>query len=518
MERIWKSLTVVVVVAFLVAIPKTSLAEEGEKECGFVTRLSTWNPIKDNFSKPLMENIPNFEIQGFIQNITSMSIYKNVNEGRNLASTDTAFQRIEWLFELEPRYMPTPNIQLLAKIEWLYNTAYDWDGGFADGYGTSERRLNKYRRPIEFLREWYADYINGPVQVRVGRQQVVWGRVDGRQILDFIHGLDYTRWPAGISANPFVAFEQVRIPKFMTNIQYFPGDFQFQFLWIPDFEASWGPGFLNRYPYEFNPAPSAAASPIVRTTTTVKGPDPPARNWENSELGFMAKVIKEGWDLSAHYFWGFNNLPTVFIDTVTTMPRGAPSPANPILVNVLVDPLFKRVHRFGLGADKTWSMLGRQWAVKLEGRYSRNLFFATTDANPSLRGQKKADSLLTGIQIETYIFTNMGLILRWDHEQIFKYSQDLRTLTVQRQLRPSQDGVFFTVRKPIRATYDRLVLQNLLVYFDNGQWRLEPTMTYELTEDFKLMLGGHFFWGAPDEIYGQFARHDGIDFGVRWSF
>jgi len=499
---------VVFILALLVVIPKIGMSEE-KKDDGFMSWLSTWNPIKDHFSRPLQENIPNFEVRGFIQNMTSMSIYKNVNAERNLPRTDTAFQRIEWLFQLEPRYRPTPNLQFLAKVDWLYNTAYDWDKGFADSYATSERRLNKYRRAIEFLREWYVDYINGPVQARIGRQQVVWGRVDGRQILDFIHGVDFTRWPGGISTNPFVPVEQVRIPKFMTNIQYFPGDFQFQFLWIPDFEPSWGPGFLNRFPYEFNPAPPTTGV----TTITVKAPDPPARNLENSELGFMAKVIKEGWDISVHYFWGFNNLPTVFVDTVVTGP-----PPIPPTVDVTIDPLYKRVHRFGLGADKTWSMLGRQWAVKFEGRYARNLFFATVDTNPKLRGQKKADSLLTGLQFDTYILTNMGLVLRWDHEQIFKFSDDLRTLSVKRPLARHEDTITFVIRKPIRATYDRLVPMSVLIYVDGGHWRWEPNVTYELTEDFTLMLGGHFYWGQPDQLWGQFARHDGIDFGVKWNF
>jgi hypothetical protein len=57
-----------------------------------------------------------------------------------------------------------------------------------------------------------------------------------------------------------------------------------------------------------------------------------------------------------------------------------------------------------------------------------------------------------------------------------------------------------------------------LAYFDNGQWRWEPVITYELTPDCELMLGGHFFWGNPDQMFGQFSRYKGIDFGVKWDF
>ncbi len=522
MERILKSLTVVVVVALFLAFPRTSIAAEREEEGGFMTWLSTWNPIKDNFSKPLMENIPNFEIQGFIQNLNTLSIYKNVNKYRNIPlkdpafqDTNTSWQRIEWLLELEPRYRLTPELQFVLKAAYLYNAAYDWSAGFRGSYGNywSRSRLHHYRRATDILREYYGDYIKGPLQVRIGKQQVVWGRVDGRQILDMVHGSNYTR-QFELSINPFLSSEYFRIPKWMANIQYFPGDFQFQFLWIPDFEPSFGPNW-NGHLWEWNVRSPALPVPVTYITRPTKEP---ARSMDNSELGFMAKILREGWDVSIHYLYAFDTEPALFQDRNTII---FPTPT----FQVVTYPEHKRLHKFGVGADKTWSMLGRQWAVKFEGRYIRNQYYRTTVWNQQNRGVRRADSLLTGLQIETYVLTNMGLILRYDHQQIFKFHSELATKLGK--LKPNQEGIFFTVRKPIRKTYDRLLVNSLLVWVQDEGWRYEPVLTYELTEDFTLMLGGHFYWGVPDEdpshdkphqYYGQFRSHDGIDFGVKWNF
>ncbi|HIC91517.1 MAG TPA: hypothetical protein EYP21_05565 [Syntrophaceae bacterium] len=528
MDRKLKCLMVVFILTLLIVIPKIGISEE-EKDDGFMTWLSTWNPLREHFTEPLMERIPNFEIRGFIHNRNSMAIYRNVNKYRNqpmkqepFQDTDTAWQQLEWLIELEPRYKPTPNLQFVMKIDYLYNAAYDWCSGFRSSYGKtyydstanwSRSRLHYYRRATDILREYYIDYINGPVQVRLGKQQVVWGRVDGRQILDMVHGFDYTRYPFP-TINPLIPIEQQRVPKWMTNIQYFPGDFQFQFLWIPDFEPSFGANWKYS-PWEWNVRSRDMSA--RNTTYTTMETKRPARKMKNSELGFMAKVLKKGWDVSLHYLWAWDPAPALHYSA-----RGGA---------VRVYPIHHRMHKFGLGADRTWSMLGRQWAAKLEARYLRHerQKLATADWTAQNEQVKRIDHLTTGLQIETYVLTNMALILRWDHDQIFKYKGGM--MTKLGDLNNNLDGVYFTIRKPIRATYDRLIVNSLFIWVENEGYRYEPAISYELTEDCLLMLGGHFFWGAPDakevtqfyhspphQVHGQFRRHDGIDWGIRWNF
>ncbi|MDY6843868.1 MAG: hypothetical protein SVW57_07245, partial [Thermodesulfobacteriota bacterium] len=175
---------------------------------------------------------------------------------------------------------------------------------------------------------------------------------------------------------------------------------------------------------------------------------------------------------------------------------------------------------FGLGVDKTWAMCGRQWAAKFEGRYIKDRYYELNAAQytPQNRGYTKLDSLLTGIQLETYFLTNLTAILRWDIETRMRWHDYIRDLPVGKNIDRCQNGVYLTLMKPIIATHNRLNLRSMLIWVEAGGWRYEPAITYELSECLELMLAGYLYWGNYDEINGQFTKHDGGSFGIKYSF
>ena len=65
------------------------------------------------------------------------------------------------------------------------------------------------------MREWYADFFIGKkVTLRVGKQQVVWGKTDFFRGMDIIHGFDFT-WRSFLE----VENEQLRKPLILGNLQ-----------------------------------------------------------------------------------------------------------------------------------------------------------------------------------------------------------------------------------------------------------------------------------------------------------
>jgi hypothetical protein len=75
------------------------------------------------------------------------------------------------------------------------------------------------------------------------------------------------------------------------------------------------------------------------------------------------------------------------------------------------------------------------------------------------------------------------------------------------------------VLKPFEFTNDRLTLRSLWIWLSgDGGFRYEPNITYELSEKLTVLLGGHLYWGKPGGVFGQFARHDGVDLGVQYVF
>jgi len=97
--------------------------------------------------------------------------------------------------DLQTGYRVSPDLKFTVRNMFLYNSAYDWNDGFRNSFYDSMDTLHYYNSMDQIFREWYADYQVGGFQLRVGKQQVSWGRVDGRQILDMVHSFDYTWYP-----------------------------------------------------------------------------------------------------------------------------------------------------------------------------------------------------------------------------------------------------------------------------------------------------------------------------------
>jgi len=95
----------------------------------------------------------------------------------------------------------------------------------------------------------------------------------------------------------------------MVNADYFFKDYEFQFLWIPNFEPAFGPTVAGS-PWEFNPRAPSSMDRFSRISFA--DANKPARSFEDSQIGVKLGMMKSGWDLSLHYLWGWNETPTMF--------------------------------------------------------------------------------------------------------------------------------------------------------------------------------------------------------------
>ena len=89
----------------------------------------------------------------------------------------------------------------------------------------------------DWVRELYLDAAipmnkgNHELALRIGRQQVVWGRTDLFRVLDVVNPIDFSR------QNIYAEFEDSRIPMGMVNAEYRIGptnwfeDLNFQLIW-----------------------------------------------------------------------------------------------------------------------------------------------------------------------------------------------------------------------------------------------------------------------------------------------
>jgi len=107
--------------------------------------------------------------------------------------------------------------------------------GYLD-FSKNELRFPEFNDRADFLREIYIDAAvpvgaGRELAIRLGRQQVVWGRTDLFRVLDVINPVDYSR------NNIYDELEDIRIPMWMLVTEYRMGatgpfdDFNVQVVW-----------------------------------------------------------------------------------------------------------------------------------------------------------------------------------------------------------------------------------------------------------------------------------------------
>ena len=92
-----------------------------------------------------------------------------------------------------------------------------------------------YSQRWDWLREFYVDATvpikDDRLSIRLGKQQVIWGRTDLFRVLDIINPVDYSR------NNIYDELEDIRIPMWILKTEYrfgptaFMDDFNIQFVW-----------------------------------------------------------------------------------------------------------------------------------------------------------------------------------------------------------------------------------------------------------------------------------------------
>ncbi len=78
------------------------------------------------------------------------------------------------------------------------------------------------------MRELYLDLYFDNFDIRIGKQQVVWGKVDGVFITDIVSPLNLTEFL-------LPDFDEIRTGVVATKINYYLGNSTFEAIWIPQF-------------------------------------------------------------------------------------------------------------------------------------------------------------------------------------------------------------------------------------------------------------------------------------------
>ena len=438
---------------------RIALADTGTNEGGAGDGASTGEvlaPIQADTQKSFWSDV---QLSGYLKNESAYRYRapRSITKIRNIAY-------------LNAKYPYSPHLKFNFS-GWAY---YDMAYNLFD-YDTIAARFERNSsEPLAFLvtlpkekdasgaaiRELYADMYLGNLDVRLGKQFVVWGVLEGVRITDEINPMDFRE----LILPDLLDY---RIPLWMAKLDYYRPEASYQFLWIPDIRFH-------------KPAPPGSEWELLQEVPGTRYPQ--SFNYKNSEFGY--KVNTNLWDteLAFSYFYTWDDFPVIF--------RHA-------LLDQSIDPQFfptyTRLSMYGATFVKQLS----SYILKGEMAYVTGKYFAVANVDENhdgwldKNGEFRRDHLRWGLGMD---FNWQGAdispsIVQWI---IFNYDPAI----IQDQF---DTGINLFVRKeyPDSST----IFSLLAIYLVNlEEVYLKPKWTFRITDHFQIATGVDMFFGRSSQL------------------
>jgi hypothetical protein len=432
-------------------------------------------------------------ISGFIKNETAV----------RLEEWDK-FMKIENMAQLEVEYRLTPQIYIFGILREWYDSAYD-----AEEDWEHNRKILGRTKGTDWLREFYIDYYSNKLDIRIGKQQVVWGTADGVKLLDVVCPMDMREFVLD-------EFAESRIPLWMLKVEYSPKvDGTIQFLLIPDFEANFIPPAGS--PFTFTATANGEESmqglrdlhkmfplqyPGFKTVN-----HEPGQSLENSKIGVRWLDIYRGFEYSLNYLHGWDLSSAVKVKFKKTSPF--------IGIPILFEKVYGQTEMFGGSFSKALTS-GPLRGLTVRGE----LAYIHNHMNNYGSGKvAKVDNVNYVIGLDKYVWTN------WFFS--FQFIQLISSIDSKH----GEDLLFGPTGVPLDKVenmmslkistdffHERLKADVLTMYGDDNDWRTSPRLEFELTDQVTLATGLNVFWGRKGGLNGEFQENDEVYFEFKYGF
>ena len=222
-----------------------------------------------------------FTLDGWLQFGTAYNFAHETPENGATDWQGFSRSRIDLQLDLTARITDSWSAKIGAK--GFYDALYSLKG--RDEY--TQDVLDEYEDELELREVYVQGQILDNLDLKTGRQIVVWGKSDSIRVTDVLNPLDM-REPG------MTDIEDLRLPVSMTKLDYYFGDWELSGMAIHEIRFN----KLPAYGYDFyqadNPLPPE---------------DKPESSLDNTEWAFSLSGIFSGWDLDLYYARVFNDTP-----------------------------------------------------------------------------------------------------------------------------------------------------------------------------------------------------------------
>jgi len=324
------------------------------------------------------------------------------------------------------------------------------------------------------LRQAYFDIYFDNFDLRIGKQQIIWGKADGVFITDIIS-------PRDISEFILPDFDEIRLGINAVKIDYYLGNSTLEVVWTPTFQSTITPDENSIWTPEMTDFPVPVTFDYSKADVEQK--------LSKSEIAFKYSYLGSAIDfeIMSAYLWDDNPAMHIYPQPDTTL---------------VLKPEYHRLSLLGASFGKA---IGGA-VIRGEGAYYFDKRFPTEDL--SVNGIKEKDyaHYLAGYDHNWF---GVNVSFQFIQEYILDYEDDLKN-----------DEFNSTATFLFSKTFLRETLElNLFSYYgiNSEDALLRPKIIYDFADGFEVQLGANIFVGEEGN-FGQYNENDMVYMKVRYDF
>ncbi len=335
------------------------------------------------------------------------------------------------------------------------------------------------------MREIYMDMYFKNFDLRIGKQQIVWGKSDGVFITDIVSPLNLTEFL-------LPDFDEIRKGVVAAKLDYYLGSHTIEAIWIP----------------LFTPTTRPAEGSIWYTQSDF--PAPVTFDWQgsdidpslaNSELFLKYSVLTSVADFEFMGGYTWDDSPSMHVQKNFGMD---PTTGLPVLSSLDITPEYHRLAVAGGSfSSQIKSVILRGEAAYYNGKYFQTENPLATDALV----QKNYLHYLLGIDGN---IKGLNLSAQFIQEAILDYDEYMTQEDYESTL---------TLRAQYNMLRETLHLE-LFSYIglSNSDALIRPKITYDFDDSFSILLGSNIFVGDAGGRFGQYHDNSMIYTKIKYSF
>ncbi len=400
-----------------------------------------------------------FSVSGGVNQVLS---YNFAHDAPEVGQVDSrGFTRFRSSLDVQADLFLADNWKGRIGAKFFYDSVYSLRG--RNDY--TDAVLDAYEDEAELTEVYLQGTLLPQLDLKVGRQVVVWGKSDNIRVTDIINPLD-NREPG------VVDIRDLRLPVTMTKLDYYQGDWNLSAIVLHESRFSKNPVFGNDFFPGHLPPPSEQT---------------PVTSLDNQEYALAVNGVFSGWDLSFY-------LANVYNDRAhqEQIPTG----------------IVLRHDRINM-AGVALNIASGNWLFKGEAAYFDDLRYLV-DVEPKNRLDVLLGAEYTGLS-ETVI--SLEVVNR----HIFSFDKRLKQAPsftqeneIQTVLRVSKDYLHDTLRLT-------MMLSTFGVTTDGGSFQRFTTQ-YDWSDNLSLTAGIIFYQQGDKALFRRIEDNDRLFAELRYTF